>query len=52
MEQRSAIEELLARARASLDRVEPDHLADEVARSDPNTYSVLTPEVDMLTIMV
>jgi hypothetical protein len=30
-EQRSAIEELLARARASLDRVEPEHLADEVA---------------------
>jgi hypothetical protein len=26
MEQRSAIEELLARARASLDRVEPEHL--------------------------
>jgi hypothetical protein len=31
MEQRSAIEELVARARASLDRVEPEHLADEVA---------------------
>jgi hypothetical protein len=31
MEQQSVIEELLARARASLVRVEPEHLADEAA---------------------